>query len=138
MSGYKQEGYVVQFQNGERRKFKCKNYKSLHIGMCDLTKKRIHGIMKTSTNPMESITLFADAQPEEHFTKIMGWANEVMSAYETLTTALENNIDATSAMDDRTLSTTLKNPGDFTFQLPKQYRNLLFQKRKGKDVTQNL
>ena len=33
----KQEGYIVQFQNGEQQKFKSKNYMSLHRGMLDLT-----------------------------------------------------------------------------------------------------
>lgn len=138
MSGFEQEGYIVQFQNGERRKLKSNNYISLHRGMLDLTKRRIHAIMKSSENPMEAITVFADSQPEEHYTKIIGWANEIMSDYENLTTALQNDFDATSAMDNRTLGLTIKNPGDFTFHLPELCRSLLFVKRKGSDVTERL
>ena len=138
MSGFMQEGYVVLLRAPDgtivRRKFKCKNYNMLHRSKSNLSKKSIFEIMKSSETPMEAIVTFADTQPEEHTDMIMKWAQEIMSDYTNLIGALEHDIQATSEMEPRILGMTIKNPGNFTFELPEKCRSLLFAQRKGSDV----
>ena len=142
MSGFMQEGYVVLLRAPDgtvvRRKFKCKNYNTLHRSKSNLSKKSIFEIMKGSTTPMEDVTKFADTQPEEHTDMIMKWAQEIMSDYTSLIGALEHDLQATSKMEPRILGMTIKNPGDFTFKLPVKCRSLLFAHRKGSDITSKM
>ena len=143
MSGFNQEGYVVQLLSPdgtvERRKFKCKNYNTLHASKSNLTKKRVHEIMVTSPDdPMSTISTFADGQAEEHYDMIMSWANEIMSDFTEINTALQADIEATSHMDNKALGLLIKNPSDFKFNLHKKHQSLLFAARKGIDLTGKL
>ena len=142
MSGFMQEGYVVLLRAPDgtvvRRKFKCKNYNTLHRSKSNLSKKSIFEIMKGSSTPMEDVIKFADTQPEEHTDMIMKWAQEIMSDYTSLIGALEHDLQATSKMEPRILGMTIKNPGDFTFKLPVKCRSLLFAHRKGSDITSKM
>jgi len=132
IKGHEQEGWVVQFKDGSRRKFKGQSYIMLHRSKSDVTPTRVWQILSTCKTVAEAratIDEHANTIPEEHYDDLIAMAAKIISSVEEIGAQLNADVEATKAMDARELGLTIKKPEDFRFELPAGARHLLFAAR---------
>jgi len=132
LKGHLQEGWVVQFEDGSRRKFKGKSYIMLHRMRSDITPTRIWQILatcKTVADAKATIKEHANTMPEEHYDNVMDMSWKMIAEVEALEAQLDQDIAATKDMDARELGQTIKRPHGFEFALPTRVRSVLFTVR---------
>lgn len=141
MDGHQQEGWVVQFQDGSRRKFKGASYLALHKLLSDVTPRRIWGVLSCCPDSSTSLATLeeqANLMPEEHYSDAMNIGRDLLDQFRVLEEALQHDLAAIEAhhMTDREIGLCIKKPQecDFEFALPPKARGLIFSVRAGKEV----
>lgn len=145
MDGHAQEGWVVQFQDGSRRKFKGESYLALHRLLSDVTPKRIWAVMSCcpdSSTSMATLQEQANLMPEEHYADAMSIGAELLAEFRVLEDSLRKDLAAIEehSMTDREVGLCIKKPNecDFEFSLPLKARGLIFCARMGKNMGQEI
>jgi RNA ligase len=145
IDGHTQEGWVVQFQDGSRRKFKGDSYLALHRLLSDVTPKRIWAVMSCcpdASTSMATLQQQANLMPEEHYADAMNIGEELLGQFRDLEEALRTDLAAIEEhnMTDREVGLCIKKPQecDFEFSLPPKARGLIFSVRAGKNVCQEI
>jgi hypothetical protein len=138
LRGHEQEGWVVQFKDGSRRKFKGENYLALHRSRSDVTPLRIWQILASCPKVDEAeATLREHAQlmPEEHFKDAMDMGRQLLIQHQALQQSLERDIAETAGLSDKHLGKAISQPNrfDVEFSLPAKARGLLFLTRNRPD-----
>ena len=95
MDATKQEGWIVKFEDGSRRKFKGLRYLALHRIKSNISKKRVFEVISahdTLEDGVAEMLRMADELPEEHYNDIKNWVNELSETYTTVTTLFKKDI----------------------------------------------
>ena len=142
--GVNQEGWVVKFTDGTRRKFKGSKYIVAHRLKSNITKKGVRDIMANFGEDTDAgkaeVLRMADMMPEEHYVTINMWIKEMEIEFNLKYTGFKQDLAETKDMDDKELGMTIKNPAkeEHHFHSFPGLRTLLFMARKDIDVTRKI
>eukprot|EP00051_Salpingoeca_urceolata_P031519 m.494611 g.494611 ORF g.494611 m.494611 type:complete len:531 (+) comp41329_c0_seq1:89-1681(+) len=134
LQGASQEGWVVKFNNGSRRKFKAESYLCLHRLCTDVTPQRVHGTMATCRSQTEAraaVAALKEVVAEEHSRLVEAWATEMLADFGRLVELARRDAEATANLSANELALALKRPADMDvrFSLPHRARHVLFAAR---------